>query len=187
MCVLFWRPRTDPGKEAMKPTRLVSGKFSLRCYLPLLLLHISSKETRSVQSWLHNPRKEKTRGARSRREDEEKGNQGRKNRRTGPRQSHCSSFARVTLHASQKEESTREEEPKSLRSLMIRWCVVIRNVMDSRSQGFVAGSRPSSLALWRIVRKPVTWQKSLVSAYFVSLDTSHGPDAVRSMGGRKAY
>ena len=86
-----------------------------------------------------------------------------------------------------KDESTREEEPKSLRSLMIRWCVVIRNVMDSRSQGFVAGSRPSSLALWRIVRKPVTWQKSLVSAYFVSLDTSHGPDAVRSMGGRKAY
>ena len=69
MCVLFWRPRTDPGKEAMKPTRLVAGKFSLRCYLPLLLLHISSKETRSVQSWLHTPEKNKTRGARSRRED----------------------------------------------------------------------------------------------------------------------
>jgi hypothetical protein len=62
----------------MKPTRLVAGKFSLRCYLPLLLLHISSKETRSVQSWLHTPEKNKTRGARSRREDEEKGNQGRK-------------------------------------------------------------------------------------------------------------
>jgi hypothetical protein len=58
--------------------------------------------------------------------------------------------------------------------------------MDFRSQGSVADSRPSSLALWRTVRKPMTWQKSFVSAYFVSLEISQGPDAVRSIGGRKS-
>ena len=162
MCVLFWRPRTDPGKEAMKPTRLVAGKFSLRCYLPLLLLHISSKETRSVQSWLHNPRKEKTRGARSRREDEEKGNQGRKNRRTGPRQSHCSSFARVTLHTSSEEgkytQKRKEEEPKSL------W-----------SHGSVRGRNPSSRSsvaktcLLRFVSRVLDLPALLFGELFASL------------------
>jgi hypothetical protein len=129
----FGDQSTKDGKEATKPTRLVAGKFSLRCYCRCCCSISHQKKPVAFNHSCTTPekkRKEEELGAEGKinrkrkpekKKEEEleaegkmiKENQGIKTQRTGPRQSHCSSFARVTLHVSQRRKVHEKKSQKA--------------------------------------------------------------------------
>jgi hypothetical protein len=120
-----WRPKHERWEGSDKADASRGRKVFIALLLPLLLLHISSKETRSIQIIAAQPQKRK--------KEEELGAEGKINRKRKrkrkPRHEN-SAYRSPTVSLFElrsgysarqpKEESTREEEPKSLRSLMIR-------------------------------------------------------------------
>lgn len=148
-------------------------KFSLRCCCSTS--HPKRKKKRYIQSWLHKPETEKGRWKKGAKRIERNSCMDLAYR--SPTVSLFELRPGYSARPPKGKESTREEEPRSLRS---HDQMVWRNSGGVRSQGFVAGSRPSSLALWRIVRKPMTWRKRIGQSLLVS---RYSPVLMRRIGG----